>query len=465
MASAFWMKQKGKRVLGYKHRGADGQWVGPLRAKGCRTLEQAQRLADDKERQAERHRHGLEALPGEEQVTFGGLLDRWWDREGRRRRSESKHAFKASLEKHLGELRSRVLNAATAGAFAEELQALLEDKLEGGELAPQTLNHLRSGAFRVFEYARHPKCRLWRLENPIGWVKRWKVPKPQHVVLRREEVAPVLAALPEPRLGAPWRWMAALCLYTGARPGEAAGAWKDDIDWERWVLNIRRSWTSPVPKDDDARLVPIPPELRPLLKAAALASPNHLLFPTSRGEVFDPETRRDLVDKLRAAAAAAGVVVGYSHTCRRCVRRSRLGGPDAPSTFVWMHPDAEQRRCPNCNMKLWIKAIPKPIRFYDLRHTNATLLREARVDLGTVQRNLGHASPDTTEYFYDHSDALDDRQAVERVLTLNAQPVVAVSAEGLTTGSPQPVTPPAAGAPDADPASPASEQFPPVSKR
>jgi hypothetical protein len=40
------------------------------------------------------------------------------------------------------------------------------------------------------------------------------------------------------------------------------------------------------------------------IKAAALASPNNLLFPTLRGEVFDPDTRRDLVDKLRAAAAA-----------------------------------------------------------------------------------------------------------------------------------------------------------------
>lgn len=167
MATAFWGTQKGIRVLLVKWRDAAGRWVGPRRAKGCRTLEQARRFADDMERQAERHRHGLEALPGEERLTFGALLDRWWDRDGRRRRSDSKYAFKASLEKHLGELRPCVLNAATAGPFAERLQGILDDKAEAGELAPQTLNHLRAGAFRIFEYARHPKCRLWTLENPV----------------------------------------------------------------------------------------------------------------------------------------------------------------------------------------------------------------------------------------------------------------------------------------------------------
>ncbi len=52
-------------------------------------------------------------------------------------------------------------------------------------------------------------------------------------------------------------------------------------------------------------------------------------------------------------------------------------------------------------MKLWIKPIPRPIRFYDLRHTHATLLRKAGVDLGAVQRNLGHSSPEITAAVYD----------------------------------------------------------------
>jgi integrase len=92
-------------------------------------------------------------------------------------------------------------------------------------------------------------------------------------------------------------------------------------------------------------------------------------------------------------------VVGYDHACRRCkvsAKLKELGEAGTAVEFAWRHSDAEQRRCPACWMKLWITPIPRPVRFYDLRHTHATLLRKARVDLGTVQKALGHSSPEIT---------------------------------------------------------------------
>ncbi len=68
-------------------------------------------------------------------------------------------------------------------------------------------------------------------------------------------------------------------------------------------------------------------------------------------------------------------------------------------------------------MKLWAEGVPREVRFYDLRHTHATLLRKARVDLGTVQKALGHLSPEITAGTYDHSQLEDDRAAIERALT------------------------------------------------
>jgi excisionase family DNA binding protein len=68
-------------------------------------------------------------------------------------------------------------------------------------------------------------------------------------------------------------------------------------------------------------------------------------------------------------------------------------------------------------MRLWVSPIPRPLRWYDLRHTNATLLRKAGVDLGAVQRSLGHSSPGITAEIYDHSDATDYRAEMERALT------------------------------------------------
>ncbi len=416
MASAHWkVRRNGRRHLVAKWRDATGRWVGPRIAKGCRTLEQARRWAEDMERQAERQRLGLEALPNPELVTFGDLWDRWWNREGERLSSSSNLDFRAFLERHLAGLRAFVLLPATAGQFADRLDRLLADKED--KLAPRSLNHLRGAAFRIFEHARDPKCRLWTSENPVRWVKRRRVPKRHYDLLKREEVPAVLASFPEPKLGSPWQWVAAVCLYVGARPGEAMGLWKADLDKEEWVLTIRRSWATPWPKDHEPRSVLVPAELRPLLLAAMRSSPNHLVFPRRNGEVFDRDTRRRLVDQLRRACAKAGVVEAYDHICRRCKARATRGQEGAPTTFTWRHLDAGQRCCPFCRMKLWAKSVPRPVRFYDLRHSNATLLRKAGVDLGTVQKALGHSSPEITAAVYDHSELADYREALERALT------------------------------------------------
>jgi len=74
-------------------------------------------------------------------------------------------------------------------------------------------------------------------------------------------------------------------------------------------------------------------------------------------------------------------------------------------------------------MRLWVSPVPRKVRFYDLRHTHATLLRRAGVDLGFVQRALGHSSPEITAAIYDHSDIEDFREAVERALSFGAERV------------------------------------------
>ncbi len=418
MATAFWRtdKRTGREVLVAKWRDetASGGWKYQRRPND-RTKRQAEDYARDMERKSERLVKGLET-DDPQRVTFGELLDWWWERYGQRQRDDSKRLFRAFLDKHLESLRPFILTRATGGAFADALDTLLAEKEEARELSPKSLNHLRGGVFRIFRCARDPKARLWAGENPVEWVKRRKVPKLRYETLRREEVRPVLDALPELKLGSPWRGAAAVCLYTGARPGEAMGMWKEDVDLEGGTLTIRRSWMHPWPKDVDPRTVLIVPELKPYLVEAMDLSENHLVFPRADGTSFKPDTRRLLVDHLRRALRRAGLVVGYDHTCRRCKANARKTG-EANAVFTWRHQDGEQRRCPACGMKLWAEGVPRAVRFYDLRHTHATLLRKARVDLGTVQKALGHSSPEITAGTYDHSELEDDRAAIERALT------------------------------------------------
>src|SRR6266478_8961736 len=61
---------------------------------------------------------------------------------------------------------------------------------------------------------------------------------------------------------------------------------------------------------------------------------------------------------------------------------------------------------------LWPKAIPRKMRFHDLRHTTATLLLRAGVDAHRVQRLLRHRDVRTTTGIYGHLDVEDLRAAV-----------------------------------------------------
>src|SRR4051812_14241118 len=106
-----------------------------------------------------------------------------------------------------------------------------------------------------------------------------------------------------------------------------------------------------------------------------------------------PSTRA--MEKVwRRILVRADVVVGYRHTCRRCVARKQ------PGTHEF--PDAEQRRCPACKMRMWPAGIPRPMRFHDIRHTTATLLLKAGVPIQHVQRILRHANIRTTVDTYGH---------------------------------------------------------------
>jgi integrase len=242
-------------------------------------------------------------------------------------------------------------------------------------------------------------------------------------------------------------------LYTGVRPGEAFGLWKSDVDLESGTLTIQRSWTQPLPKDDDWRPVLIVSELRPHLEAMLAASPGKLLIPKPDGTPYKENIRWRANDHLRRALVAIGDIVGWDHTCRRCKSKARkLARQEKAAArergerrlrakhmsgfgveFTWRHPDGDQRECPSCGAKLWAVPVARPVRFYDLRHTHATLLRRARVDRAAVQLGLGHASADTTA-IYDHSELEDHREAYERALRFAPDHVA--PATGATTVPP-----------------------------
>ena len=98
--------------------------------------------------------------------------------------------------------------------------------------------------------------------------------------------------------------------------------------------------------------------------------------------------RHDVCRVFQNALKRADIVVGYDLVCRR----SGCGYKERRAT-------GDEARCPTCNMALWVKPVPKPLRFHDTRSTFGTHLRERTGDI-VRQKRLGHSSPAITAEIY-----------------------------------------------------------------
>ena len=388
MASVYQKRGRGTWYLRVKD--AAGRWVDI--ASTAQTKTEARRLAAELERKAERQRLGLEPLPTDCTLSLGQLVE-WWLRE---------RCPPASHDREESRLRKNVI-ATPLGAVSVRLLTgvRVEDhlhELERTGAAPASVNHVRAKLRTVFFKAR--KAGLWVGPNPILETEPRRVPKRVHPTLKAHEIARLLDYVPHE-----WRPFTATAIFAGLRKGELCGLQKADVDLDAAVITVRRSYDRETTKGGHADVVPIAPSLVEYLREALDESLSDLVFPWPDGSMRSPECDPEKV--LRRALARGGLVDGYDHSCRRCKSR---GTP-----HVERHADAALRRCPKCNAKLWPKALPRPMRFHDLRHTAATLMLRAGVDAHRVQRILRHASVTTTTGTYGHLALEDLRDAVSRI--------------------------------------------------
>jgi integrase len=158
---------------------------------------------------------------------------------------------RTTIRKHFlgSELAPLPLVAVTAG----RIEAFLQDKTT--ELAPQTLNHLRSYLSRAFNAAR--RAGRWPGPNPTQDVKKRKVPRRQPDYLRPHEVPLLLLRALDPRR----RPIFAAALYTGLRKGELLALRKADVDLAPQLLTVARSHGRDTTKGGHADVIPIATEL------------------------------------------------------------------------------------------------------------------------------------------------------------------------------------------------------------
>jgi integrase len=315
----------GKWYLRFKDEA--GRWRG--RVSAARTKTEAKRLQVELERRTERVRLGVEvALPEDGGGSLAALLQWWLDAYSKP--TAGHETNRTTIRKHF--LGSDLAPLALTAVTARRIEAFLQAKTT--ELAPQTLNQMRSYLSRAFNAAR--RAGRWPGPNPAQDVKKRKVPRRQPDYLPTHEVPLLLRAL-DPR----WRPIFAAALYRGLRKGELLALRKADVDLACQLLTVARSHARDTTKGGHADVIPIATELVPFLRVAIAASPSELVFPKADGKQMRADVNLEWT--LRRALGRAGVVEGYRHACRR----QGCGHVEAAQ-------DQAQRRCPDDGRKLWV---------------------------------------------------------------------------------------------------------------
>lgn len=201
--------------------------------------------------------------------------------------------------------------------------------------------------------------------DPTEGLKITRHAKPK----RKEYLTPaeytrLLEDVTEPRA----RAFCALCIYCGLRREEALGLRWTDIGPAGLIVARAVSFPAGSNRHDPSmelkspsanRIVPIPAALRHILAETPRAS--EYVVPNARGQIMTQSAYRKMW-----------------------------------TTYVEPH-------------------FPLPIHAHMLRHTYATNLYRAGVDLRTAQQLLGHASIQMTANIYTHLEAADSLQVVDRL--------------------------------------------------
>ena len=174
----------------------------------------------------------------------------------------------------------------------------------------------------------------------------------------------------------------------GTRRGESLGLRWSDVDTSRKRLHIRQQLQrlssglhiGPVKTDSGERVLPLLPMIR---------------------EALDARREAQLADQLSAGAAWQSMADGEA-----LIFTSRTGHPIEPKNV-------------NRALKRICKAHGiREIRFHDMRHSVATLLKDLGVPSKDIQAILGHASVVTTQNVYEHANLEASERALSKVEAL-----------------------------------------------
>ena len=270
------------------------------------------------------------------------------------------------LRLHIGPaLGGCLLNAITREQVDTFLTGLLKKRSRNAgkdnkTLSPSTINKIRGTLNMIMEYARQLR---YVYENPVKDVKKFKVDAEEMDFLQPSEIVLLLKHASEP-----FKTLFRTAIFTGMRKGELLALQWGDIDWNRNLILVRRAlhWRS--------------------------------LKETPQGE------QRWYIGTTKTKNSIRSIML--SPMLKKALEIHRIMAPVSPQDFIFcnangkpMDPDHIVSR--EFHPTLAMAGIRR-IRFHDLRHTFATLLIAQGENIKFIQRQMGHASIQTTMDRYGH---------------------------------------------------------------
>ncbi|OHW61416.1 putative prophage phiRv2 integrase [Andreesenia angusta] len=222
----------------------------------------------------------------------------------------------------------------------------------------------------------------WQLikSNPAEKVKPGKMVKPKRDFYNEEELSTLLDALSE----APLKYRVAILvtIATGLRLGELMGLKWDNVDFESCTVTVERA----------SQYLPT--------KGTFEKDPKN---ETSRRTISVPQSIIQLVKEYRVSEVEKKLSCGSQWIDSDFMFTQWNGSP--------MHPDTPSKWF---NKFLKENGLKK-ITFHQLRHTSATILINAGINIRALSARLGHSNTSTTLNIYSHALQSMDQIAADKI--------------------------------------------------
>ncbi len=333
----------------------------------AKTIKDLEAKAAEYERQL---RHGT--LSSNEKMTFGELAVVWLRDYKPGISITTRTMYKTILDKHLlPELSAYKLK----DLKAHHIQAIVNRLAESGK-AESTLKKIKLTAVQILKVAMDNDV-IYR--NVFAAIKVPSKTPARRRPLTDEEARLVTDTYTGHRMGVP----ALLLLYCGLRRGELVALTWGDVSIKNKTVTVNKAAvfngnTTLVqnPKTESGtRTIPLPDSIFEAVKAARRAAQSTMVCPAADG-------------KIMSQIALKRAWESYLHYIN-----IKAGGRDA------------SRTCP----KLSVIDNLTPHMF---RHTYATILYNAGVDVKSAQRFMGHADINVTLKIYTHLSAQKEQEAI-----------------------------------------------------